>query len=261
MQKFIDEKIHYENKLTDYVRILQEVGNKDKIKELAEKRNMPIDILEKHGIFYVNNMAEMIIPKYINDIDDFGVISPTNKKPIYSDRWVIPIKNEYGEVRSLVGYSDTADESYVFGKAKYYLRKECLFGLENIEEAYEKGYAILVEGIMDAIRLRSIGYTNTFATCGAHELVDTINILNRPAYGVIRIPDRDKAGLTTKKLWSTKRYITLNVGLKYKDPDEMLRYDENTKIFTIYLNECIRRILIEPHRGHEYKEIGELTII
>ena len=43
-----------------------------------------------------------------------------------------------------------------------------MYGLENLHLAYELGYAVYVEGITDAIRLRSLGILNTFANCGTH---------------------------------------------------------------------------------------------
>ena len=44
------------------------------------------------GIFYIGEMAEMLLPEYIDKISEFGVISPTNNMPIFKGRWVIPIK-------------------------------------------------------------------------------------------------------------------------------------------------------------------------
>ena len=142
----------------------------------------------------------MIIPKYIEHLEDFGVISPTNKKPIFNNRWVIPIKNEKGLVQNLVGYTPDAHERYIYGTALYYRRRDTLYGLENLYLAYEMGYAILVEGITDAIRLKSLGYRNTFAMCGTHKSDYILRQLNRCRHGVIKIPDRDNAGLKASKI-------------------------------------------------------------
>lgn len=55
-------------------------------------RKFSIDTVRNCGIFYIGEMAEMLLPDYIDKISEFGVISPTNNMPIFKGRWVIPIK-------------------------------------------------------------------------------------------------------------------------------------------------------------------------
>lgn len=54
--------------------------------------------MTKCGIFYVGEMAEMLNPKYLDEVNSFGVISPTNNMPIFKNRWIIPIKTSDGLV-------------------------------------------------------------------------------------------------------------------------------------------------------------------
>lgn len=248
----VEKKQSYENKLTDYVNELRERSNKEYINKFAELRNFPIETVEECGIFYVGEMTEMLLPMYIDDIQEFGVISPTNHKPIFSNRYIIPIKNEQGLVQNLVGYSKEADERYIYGTSKYYRRRETLWGLENLHIAYELGYAIIVEGITDAIRLRSMGYKNTFAMCGTHKSDFIMKQLNRCRHGVIRIPDRDNAGLSALKGWECNRHLTLHVNFAYKDADEMCsESDENREWFNDYMRDCINWIVSDTHKGHK----------
>ncbi len=255
MEKVIKEvncKREYENALTEYTSMLRDRSNPDKLIEFSELREIPVEALEKAGIFYIQNMAEIMIPKYISMVNDFGLISPTNKKPIFSGRWIIPVKTTNNKVQNLVGYSNTADERYIYGKARYYLRRDTLFGLENLNVAYKLGYAILTEGITDTIRLRSLGIQNSFAMCGTHKSNKIMTQLNRCRYGIVVIPDRDDAGESARKNWVTSRYIVLNIYLGYKDVDEMLRDKENENPFRIYMEECIRWLKLEEHLGYKH---------
>ena len=169
--------------------------------DFANMRSFSIDTVKEAGIFYIGDATEMLLPSYIDKVEKFGVISPTNKKPIFHDRFVIPILDTDGKVLNLVGYSKNANERYVYGTAQYYRRRETMYGLENLEMAYDLGYAILTEGITDAIRMRDLGYKNTFANCGTHNSEFIIKQLNRCRHGVIKIPDRDEAGNRANKKW------------------------------------------------------------
>ncbi len=245
----IDIKNDYESSLSEYTYILKSRSDKTKLKELAEFRKIPIEELESSKIFYIGSMVEMMIPKYIDRLKDFGLIADTNNRPIFNNRWVIPIHNQVGKVMNLVGYSPTENERYIYGKARYYRRKDSLYGLENLNLAYKMGYAILTEGITDTIRLRSLGYKNSFAMCGTHNSQFIMQQLNRCRYGVIKIPDRDKAGIQAEQGWKLNRAVTLKVSLEYKDIDEMLRHSENIPLFKEYMDYCIDYIQKGQHRG------------
>lgn len=260
INKAIKEKQEYEKRMTDYIDKLRKRSDHDMLVRLAEYRKFPLSILEDSGIFYIGDMAEMLLPDYLDELEDFGVISPVNKKPIFQKRYLIPIKTVDGLVQNVVGYSSDADERYIFGNAKYYRRKDTLWGLENLHLAYQLGYAILTEGITDAIRLRSMGYKNTFAMSGTHSSRVIMRQLNRCRHGIIRIPDRDSAGLRALKNWNVNRHLTLYVALNYKDVDEMCRYTENQEWFNGYAKDCINWILSDTHKGNKCSDV-EVTII
>ena len=250
--------IEHDHKLrfTKYVNILRARSDKSQLEVFSKFRNMPMEILEEIGMFYIGSMTEMLVPEFIDSLVEFGVISTSNNKPIFNNRWVIPIKDTDGLVQNLVGYSNKADERYIYGTGKYYRRRDTLYGLENMELAYKLGYSILVEGITDAIRLQSLGYKNTFAMCGTHKSEFIMQQLNRPRYGTIRIPDRDKPGKSTEKHWITNRYITLRTPIQFKDSDELLRNEDNVEWFNIYMKACIDYITSSEHNGmiHPAKE-------
>lgn len=251
----------YENQLDSYVKQMITRGKQDKLAEFAEMRKFNIETVKEHDIFYIGEMAEMLIPSYLESVRDFGVISETNLKPIFHNRYVIPIKDRAGKIINLVGYSKEANERYVYGTAKYYERRDTLWGLENLDLAYDMGYAILVEGITDAIRLRDLGYKNSFAMCGTHKSDYIVQQLNRCRHGIIRIPDRDNAGLRAVKQWNVNRHLTLKIAMKYKDVDEMCsESQDNIDWFNDYMTDCIYWIKSAEHGGRRGM-CEEVTII
>lgn len=247
----IDEFNKYTDKLTEYTLELKKRAGDRQLEYFAEMRKFPLDIVTKSDIFYIGDATEMLLPRYLGDVEDFGVISPTNKKPIFHNRFVIPIKDTDGRVLNLVGYSKEADERYVYGTAKYYRRRETMYGLENLELAYNLGYAIFTEGITDTIRVRGLGYPNCFANCGTHKSEFIMKQLNRCRFGIIKIPDRDAAGQRALRNWKTYRSITLNTFIAYKDIDEMCRdKDDNSEVVKGYLDSCIDWLKTQEHRGY-----------
>lgn len=240
----------YKNELTEYVEQLRQRSGDKMLVDFANMRSFSIDTVKEAGIFYIGDATEMLLPSYIDKVEKFGVISPTNKKPIFHDRFVIPILDTDGKVLNLVGYSKNANERYVYGTAQYYRRRETMYGLENLEMAYDLGYAILTEGITDAIRMRDLGYKNTFANCGTHNSEFIIKQLNRCRHGVIKIPDRDEAGNRANKKWKCHRSVTLNTFIAYKDIDAMCASSqENAEIVKEYVDNCIEWLITAEHNG------------
>lgn len=234
-----------------YVSELKQRGNPDKLKELSKLRGFSEGLLDEHDIFWIGHMGEMLHPEFLDELAEFGVISLTNNKPIFSNRWVIPIKNTRGQVINLVGYTNEATERYVYGTGKYYDRNNTLFGLENFHEAYEKGWCIITEGITDTLSIRELGYKNTFAMCGTAKSAVKMQLLNRLRHGVIFVHDRDRAGDLTRRHWVTNRYFRFNVPLQYKDADATLHdpQQDNREWFMECLDMAIDWILQEEHNG------------
>lgn len=253
VERVIQERKEFREKFTDYVNKLYIRSNKEKQKEFSDLRKINLDTVVESGIFYVNEPVELMIPEYISLLDQFGLIASANNKPIYSQRWVIPIRDKDNMVQALVGYTNKADERYVYSTTDFYLRGDTLYGEEQLNQAMEDGYAVLAEGITDALHIRSLGFSNIFANCGTRRGNINFLRLNRLKYGLIRIPDRDTAGDKTKRTWITDKYITLVTPPQYKDSDEVLKDERYIEVFKAYLNEAIRIM-------REEQFIGDLEI-
>ena len=266
----ISLKNEYEADLTGYAEALIKRSNSAKIDEFCRLRAFDRSTVEENGIFYIGEMTEMLLPAYFDKVGNLGVISETNKKPIFRNRWVMPIKNQEGKVQNFVGYSPYADERYIYGTSKYYRRRDTLYGLENLNLAYDMGYAFITEGITDTIRLRDMGYKNSFAMCGTHASEYIIRQLNRCRHGVILIPDRDDAGIGAHRNWKFNRSVTIFINFQYKDIDEMMsirnedgtksKNIENIEWFNEYADACVNWIKSDVHNGHQ-SMCEKITII
>lgn len=251
----------YKDEMTAYTNLLLQRSNPEYIKRFCEMRDFSEETVNRAGIFYIDNEAELLVPQYLKWLESFGIISDVNNRPIFHKRWVIPIRACDKKVINFVGYTPDADERYIYGKGAYYSRTSTLYGLENLEMAYDLGYAFVTEGITDTIRLRDLGYLNSFAMCGTHSSKEIVSLLNRCRHGIIRIPDRDAPGARAAKGWEFNRYITLNILLNYKDIDEMCKNNPKLKDLTKqYLDACVEWVKKTCHNG--YKSGSEvLTMI
>lgn len=149
----------------------------------------------------------------------------------FRNRVIIPIADERGRVvafggRALEGampkYLNTA-ETPVFNKRKL------LFGLDRAHRAIaSEGYAIVVEGYMDAIAAWEAGVQNVVATLGTSFTEWHARILLRRAPRIVFCYDSDTAGqeATLRALAAVRgraaevRVLLLPDG---KDPDEYVR--------------------------------------
>ena len=251
VEEIVQDRYNFRKKFTEYVNTLYKLSNKEMQEEFARIRQIPINSIKENDIFWVGNSAELMIPEYIRLLEKFGLVSEANNKPIFNNRWIIPIKDKDNLVQALVGYSNVSDNKYVYSTTDYYLRGDSLYGEEQLEQTMKDGYAVLVEGITDAIHVRSLGFNNIYANCGSRK--GTVNFLrlNRLKHGLIRICDRDRAGDGTKKRWITDRYIDLVTPPQFKDSDEVLKNVEYKEIFREYLEECIRIIKDNEFKGKE----------
>lgn len=225
----IDAVVRYRKALTDYVETLQNNAGDNMLRELAEIRNFKLDTIKKAGIFYIDDPAEMIVPEYIDQIREFGVIA-MNNRPMFTQRYVIPIYDANGLVMSLVGYKYGVNEKYMYPNTKYFNRGDALYGLQDIDKCIEVGCTIVVEGLMDKIRVNELGFNNCIATCGADkswERVLTFSGLQR----CIFIPDRDRAGMLTKSHWKCDTMARLLLPCQFKDIDEFARQNNSTESF------------------------------
>lgn len=208
------------------------------LKKFSNLRKFSMSTIMEAEIFYIDKEVEMVIPEFLDRVEEFGVISRGNSRPILSQRWGIPIKDIDGGVIGVVGYGFGRDERYIYSTGDYYRRRDTLYGMENMKYAIDEGIAIVTEGITDCIALRNIGIKNSFALCGTHRSKVVERILNRVK--VIHIPDRDKPGEKAQLKYQSKfngekgdigikNRIVLYVPLGFKDVDDAIKESKEMK--------------------------------
>lgn len=230
ISEYLKEKQQYLTEYAEYVKIVREHSweqHPDKLLELVERRGIPLETIKEHEIFYIQTYQELMVPQFIDRLEKFGLINELNHMPIFHERWIIPIKDFDGNIINLVGYSPDVDNRYLYGNAKYYDRKNDMFGMENYKTAYELGWAIYVEGITDCIAMRSLGFKNVFASCGTMVSDIKMRHLNQIKHGIIFITDRDKAGQNTLKHWRINCcvYLAISIETRFKDIDDYINKD------------------------------------
>lgn len=177
----------------------------NKLKEFSTERGISEEILHQYKVFYVGDGAELLHPNYLNWVEIFGLIDPTNHKPIFNDRLVYPIFTAEKKPMAFVGYKKESNNRYLYGStAIFYERDHDFYGLDAYYKALEHKLLIVVEGITDKLSLESLGLLDEMqigvvANCGTGLAKAKINQLNRKDLMVIAVPDRDQAG----KKWET----------------------------------------------------------
>ncbi|MFH0830438.1 MAG: DNA primase, partial [Parcubacteria group bacterium] len=164
----------------------------------------------------------------------------------FRNRLTFPLTDVVGRV---VGFSARAlDPAEKMGKyinspeSEVYHKGKFLFALGQAKsEIRRRGFAILVEGQMDAISSHRVGVRNVVATSGTALTLQQLELLKRYTTNLILAFDVDLAGSS-----ATKRGIDLAItsGFNVKvarmpegvDPDDLCRSDP--KIWASALNQC-----------------------
>ena len=187
-------------------------GAWSKLADAFQKRGIPEKLLLEAGLCSARERSGGIYDRFRN-------------------RVMIPIADERGRIVGFGGrvlgdgtpkYLNTA-ETPVFNKRKL------LFGLDRAHRAIaHEGYAVVVEGYMDAIAVAEAGVANVVATLGTAFTEDHAALLLRRAPRIVFCYDSDAAGqeATLRALTAVRgRAAELRVLLlpDGKDPDEYIR--------------------------------------
>jgi len=149
----------------------------------------------------------------------------------FRNRVIIPICDERGRVVGFGGrVLDDSQPKYLNSpETVLFNKRNLLFGLDQAQRAIkEAGYAIVVEGYMDAIAVYSYGVKNVVASLGTAFTVEQCKKLLRYAPGIYFAYDSDSAGQNaTIRALSIVRETGANVKVIVlpdgKDPDEFIR--------------------------------------
>ena len=149
----------------------------------------------------------------------------------FRNRIIIPIADERGRVVGFGGrvLDDSTPKYLNTPETVLFNKRRILFGLDRANRAIKQaGYAIVVEGYMDAISVFSAGVKNVVASLGTAFTAEHCKLLLRYAPAIYFCYDSDDAGqkATIRALsivqgtGATVRVIVVPDG---KDPDEYIR--------------------------------------
>ncbi|MDR1816490.1 MAG: DNA primase [Clostridiales Family XIII bacterium] len=151
----------------------------------------------------------------------------------YRSRVMFPIVNTRGKVIGFGGRDLTGDPKagkYINSRdSKAFSKGHNLYALYKAQQSIrERGFAVLVEGYMDAVALHMHGVTNAVAQLGTAFTPQQAKLLSRYTKNVVLALDSDASG---RKAAEESGAILQEAGLKArvlvlegaKDPDEFIR--------------------------------------
>lgn len=212
---------------------------------LAKKRGFDTATIETFGLGY--SPERDVLGKYLvekkgyveRDLVASGIFYKTGRGLVnrFSGRITFPLHDHRGNV---VGFSGRVLPRLEGGAlAKYintpetevYVKRRLLYPLHLTKEDIRgKGYAIIVEGEMDAISLWRAGYRNVVAIKGTALSEEQVRVLSRYCKRVVLALDADLAGNEAARR-GVRVAMEQGVGVRVarmqggKDPDEIVKGD------------------------------------
>lgn len=150
---------------------------------------------------------------------------------LFRNRVIFPIHGAGGDIVAFGGRTIGDDDAKYINSPEtpVYRKGSQLYNLHRARRAIQQaGYAILVEGYIDAIRLSAAGFEQTVATCGTALTAQQAKVLGRHADQVVVVYDGDAAGRTAAEkaaglLLETDLDVRLAVLPEGQDPDDYLQ--------------------------------------
>lgn len=216
-------------------------------KDYISKRQIDELTQDHFGVGYSQNSWEALLnhlrkAKFSDqEILTAGLIVKRNSGKGYYDRFrnrlMFPLRDVNSQV---IGFTarvlDPNDEGAKYinsPETPIYHKGKFLYALDSAKvEIKKKGYAILVEGQMDAISSHQANVKNVIATSGTALTPDQLKLLSRYTSNLVLAFDMDKAGQTAAMrgidLARAEGFnIRVATSLAGKDPDELIKQDIN----------------------------------
>ncbi len=254
MEKLLEslsETIEIRKLLTELTNVCVQYGQ-DELEYVAQEREISVQVLKDSNLFLFTNETiftllynQIVKPEYKEKLGIFN-----NEGFVHASRVVLPIFDQKMRVMTWVSWQKGKLHKYLTSKTFGFEKSSAFYGLEFFDEVESKGYAIVVEGMFDVLRWRSIGYYNVLGTMGNDLSLHKRLILNR-AKKVIFFPDNDKggkenshknekSGFSDYRLWATdKHFVRVELKGKYKDCDDYFKVPENRDMAEILINTAL----------------------
>ena len=152
----------------------------------------------------------------------------------FRNRLIFPIRDGAGRVVAFTGRALAKDESAKYlnsPETELYHKSDILFGLDRAKDTIRtRGFALLVEGQMDALHAHQAGFENAVALSGTALTPRHMALIKRYSDNLMLALDADQAGL---KASANAALLALREGLRVKaarlpvgaDPADLITRD------------------------------------
>jgi DNA primase len=246
-------------------------------REYLLRRGLEEPVIEKLGIGYAPDSWEALRSHLVGklftpeEMLKAGLVVPrkegTGQYDRFRDRVVFPIRDVTGRTIAFGGRTTgDAEPKYMNSpETPLYVKGEHLYGLDLARQAIRReGYAIVVEGYLDAAALLQGGFENTVATLGTAFTPAQARLLHRHTDRVIVSYDGDAAGssATVRSLdllleeGMDVRVADLPAGL---DPDDLIR-QQGASVYDRLLRQApgyLQFLLLRETRTRDLSRVEE----
>jgi len=218
-------------------------GQGAEARNYLKKRNLNSAIAKKFRLGFAPNSYE-ILTNFLKsenftdlEISRTGIIGQNDKKKFYDkfrNRIIFPINNKKGHVIAFGGRTIGEDMPKYLNSAEteIFKKNQTLYNFDKARKAiFDKGYAVVVEGYMDAIALFANGVENVVAGLGTALGTEHLKELFHTTDKIIICLDGDSAGIRAAKrvseislpLITAKKNIAFTILPNQMDPDDFIK--------------------------------------
>lgn len=235
-----------QNAAEKYAYWLENESAGKRMKDYLLKRGLSVETIRDWQIGYSPEnwtaMLEFLRAKKFKDEEIFaaGLVGRSERGSIYDrfrDRIVFPIRDISGGVIAFTARVNPEKADSIPGgkyinspQTETYDKSRVLFALDKAKKAIkDRGFAIVVEGQMDAIACHQHGFTNVVASSGTALTIPQLQLLKRFSNNLALSFDMDNAGqLAADRGIQNAMSLDINIKIivlpkQYKDPDDCLR--------------------------------------
>lgn len=226
--------------------LLNHKAGKPALNYLLKDRGLKIETIKEFGLGYSPKPPEVISKFLVNkkgfsksDLERAGIVYRRGSRAVdrFKGRITFPLFDHRGNAVGFSGRLMPQDDSG--DAAKYintpetpvYHKSRVLYALNKTRGDIKKiGFAIVVEGELDALSPWQAGFTNVVAIKGSAFTEDQARLLSRFTESVVLALDADLAGDTASRRGiniaeSAGLAVKVAIMKGFKDPDEMVRSD------------------------------------
>ncbi|MDE3135851.1 MAG: DNA primase [Acidobacteriota bacterium] len=208
-----------------------------------EDRGLKPETIARFGLGWAPSTGEALVrflrSKFSPALLDLSGLASRDRNEQAFDRFrrrvMFPIASESGRVVAFGGRAIGDEQPKYLNSPEtgIYTKSHVLYNLDRAREAIRReGFAVLVEGYMDAIALAEAGIENVIASCGTSLAEGQVRLLGRFTKNIVVNFDLDAAGQA-----ATDRSLVLLLGADFEirvlvlpsaeggksDPDQFIR--------------------------------------